>query len=172
MRKKSFSIFRFPYWFNKLVTSILTLLCLCLSVYRRDPFCFIGWPIQILVCIELLWHTLLFHIEVTKDLTVLSEKVKMLEYPWCTLSEWFEPLWWCLLRDGGYFIVVLCTIISLHLSHLPYSYFSDQLYDEDLFNLSLQSIYPRQRQRRQRRSRCVIHYVLSRKICIHRRSCK
>ena len=160
------------------MTSILTLLCLCLSVYRNDHFCSIGWPIQILVSFEFSWHTLLFYIEVTNDLQVLSEEVKMLEYPWCTLSEWFEPLWWCLLRDGGYFIVVLCTIISLHLSHLPYSYFSEQLldeyqlFDENLFNLSLQSIYPRQRQRRQRHSRCVIHYVLLRRGHIRYRNCK
>ena len=168
------SIFRFPYWFNKLTTSILTLVCFCLSVYRRDVFCLIGWPIQMIIYVESLWHTLLFCIEVTSGLKVLSEEMKMLEYPWCTLSEWCEPLWWSVLRDGGYFIVVICTIISLHLSHLPCSYISDQLFneyqlfDEDLSNLSRLPIRPRQR----RRSPCVIHYVLLRRGYIRYRSCK
>jgi len=125
-----------------------------------------------LVLLAVVFHFLMLFFEINVDIKNLCDIVVTGEPLLDLLCWWSNPLWWAVLRDGLYFIIVICSIISLQFHHEPSFIsvsFDDQLLDYPLILNRRRQQTRRERRRRQRRSSFVIHYVLLRTGHIRRR---
>ncbi len=159
--------FRFPWWFGTLSASILTIVCISLLFYRYRIGYLRNALLYMLVLVAVVFHFLMLFFEINVDIKNLCEIVVAGEPLLDLLCWWSNPLWWAVLRDGLYFIIVICSIISLQFHHGPS--FISVLFDDQLLDSPLILNRRRQRTRRERRSSFVIHYVLLRTGHIRRR---
>ncbi len=128
--------------------------------------------IYMLTIPAVVFHFLMLFFEINVDIKNLCDIVVTGEPLLDLLCWWSNPLWWAVLRDGLYFIIVICSIISLQFHHKPSFIsvsFDDQLLDSPLILNRRRQRPPRERRRSRRRSSFVIHYVSLRTGHIRRR---
>ncbi|CAF5082912.1 unnamed protein product, partial [Rotaria sp. Silwood1] len=121
---------------------------------------------------EFCWHVFLFILQTGVDIRVICETLDTFDGLMRILCYWPNPLWGTLLRDGAYFIIVICSIVSLRFCHQSCSLNSTPLAErlpDPVLQLNLLRPRTSVEQRRQRRSPFVIHYVLLRTGHIRRR---
>jgi hypothetical protein len=162
--------FRFPDWFNKSLAIILFVVCFSLSLYRHRIVSPIHMLIIVLIGLTFFWHVLLFLLQPGPELKTICERIGTFEnFLSYTLCKWSDPLWWALLRDGPYFIMVLYSTVSLQFPLLPSSLIAAPFDDRQLTPSPILNRRRQQRTRERRRSPFVIHYILLRTGHIRRR---
>jgi len=67
------------------------------------------------------WHAFLFFLQIDGDLKTEYKALGTMDDLMYILCYRSTPLWRALLRDGLYFIIVICSTVSLHFCHQPSS---------------------------------------------------
>ncbi len=153
--------FRFPWWFGTSSAIILSLVCMGLVFYCDRFSSLTGFFICMLISpaffVYTVMHMFILHLPVN-DLCGIARSDDNLSN-W--LCWWPNLLWWAMLRDGLFIVIVMCSIVSLQFSHTPSSTYSEP-FDDQLLNSPLTFNRRRERTRRRRRSHFIFHYVLHR----------